>query len=81
MSKKVKKITSEELASANEWVSNINQYAKRIQDLEVAKLDSYSGMNQCRVNLDAVKKELEEKYGSDVEINLETGEISKPEKE
>lgn len=79
MAKKAKKITKDELASANEWVTKINQFAKRLQDYEIGKLDSYGALNQCRAKLEEIKKQLEDKYGNDCEINLETGELTRPE--
>lgn len=76
---KAKKITKEELASANELIEKINVYSNRIKDLQIALLDHYPMFSEARMEFAVLKKSLEEKYGENAQIDLQTGKITEQE--
>tara|TARA_R100001015_G_C4630190_1_gene191636 strand:- start:2181 stop:2423 length:243 start_codon:yes stop_codon:yes gene_type:complete len=74
------KIKKEQLDKVLEQQTELNQTVNQIGRLEANKhslLHKLAGINQ---DIEAVKKELEEEYGS-VNINLETGEYTPIEEE
>ena len=74
------KIKKEQLDKVLEQQTELNQTVNQIGRLEANKhalLHKMAGINQ---DIEALKKELEEEYGS-VNINLETGEYTPIEEE
>jgi len=71
----VKKITDEELKSVQEKVNAINQVQMQIGGLEVQKNIALDTIKGSQMDLQAIQKELEDKYGK-VTVNLQTGAIT-----
>ena len=71
----VNKITDEELKSVQEKVNAINQVQMQIGGLEVQKNIALDTIKGSQMDLQAIQKELEDKYGK-VTVNLQTGAIT-----
>ena len=78
MSKKeeVKKIEEQELTTVKEQQGKIQQVVMDLGTLEVRKAEILGAYGAFAKELDATKKELEEKYGQ-VNINLQDGSYEK----
>tara|TARA_Y100000385_G_scaffold269064_1_gene306736 strand:+ start:336 stop:590 length:255 start_codon:yes stop_codon:yes gene_type:complete len=73
---KAKKITKNELSNLVEPHKKINSLITEIGSLETRKHSLLHEIGMLNESLEAQKVKLEKKYGS-VNINLETGEVSK----
>ena len=71
----VNKITDEELKSVQEKVNAINQVQMQIGGLEVQKNIALDTIKGSQMDLQAIQKELEDKYGK-VTVNLQDGTIT-----
>jgi len=82
--KKVEKmstsITKEELKKVSEQQSKLNEALRNIGVMEVQKNNIYSTVKDISEEIEATKKELEEKYGQ-INIDLKDGSFTEIEKE
>ena len=69
------KLKKEELSRAQELTSRYNESVQQIGLLHVAQQDVMVNINTMKLELDKLKKELQDSYG-DVEVDLKTGEIT-----
>jgi predicted nucleic acid-binding Zn-ribbon protein len=72
MSKKVNKITEEELKSVKEQQTKLNTLLQEIGVLESQKHAALHELASVNEDINVYKKSLEDKYGS-VQINLQDG--------
>ena len=80
MSKEVNKITEEQLEKVNKQQTNLSEMLRSIGVLDVQKQNIHQKVLELSKEIEATKKELEEKYGS-VNIDLKTGEYTDLKKE
>ena len=82
--KKVEKmstsITKEELKKISEQQGKLNESLRNIGVMEVQKNNIYSTVKDISEEIEATKKELEEKYGQ-INIDLKDGSFTEIEKE
>tara|TARA_R100000935_G_scaffold456_7_gene1570 strand:- start:1824 stop:2084 length:261 start_codon:yes stop_codon:yes gene_type:complete len=82
--KKVEKmstsITKEELKKVSEQQGKLNEALRNIGVMEVQKNNIYSTVKDISEEIEATKKELEEKYGQ-INIDLKDGSFTEIEKE
>lgn len=69
------KLKKEELSRAQELTSRYNESVQQIGLLHVAQQDVMANVSAMKLELDKLKKELQDSYG-DVEVDLKTGEIT-----
>ncbi len=69
------KLKKEELSRAQELTSRYNESVQQIGLLHVAQQDVMANVGAMKLELDKLKKELQDSYG-DVEVDLKTGEIT-----
>jgi|TARA_R110001592_G_scaffold26270_1_gene98537 regulator of replication initiation timing len=69
------KLKKEELSRAQELTSRYNESVQQIGLLHVAQQDVMVNINTMKLELDKLKKELQDSYGN-VEVDLKTGEIT-----
>ena len=69
------KLKKEELSRAQELTSRYNESVQQIGLLHVTQQDVMVNINTMKLELDKLKKELQDSYG-DVEVDLKTGEIT-----
>ena len=69
------KLKKEELSRAQELTSRYNESVQQIGLLHVAQQDVMVNVNTMKLELDKLKKELQDSYGN-VEVDLKTGEIT-----
>jgi len=72
MAEKVNKIEEQELETVKEQTGKLQQCVLDLGSLEVKKAEIMHAYSEFLKELDATKKELEEKYGQ-VNINLSDG--------
>ncbi len=80
MSKKVEKLSKEELDNILKLQEKFNWFLLEIGTLEIRKADVEVAWRKVNEEMNEVKKELQEKYG-EVNIDLKNGAISELEKE
>ena len=80
MSKKVEKLSKEELDNILKLQGKFNGFLLEIGTLEIRKADVEVAWRKVNEEMNEVKKELQEKYG-EVNIDLKNGAISELEKE
>jgi hypothetical protein len=76
---KKNKLTKVELTKAQEVSTNFNNVISQLGNMKLIENDLLIKAAQERAAVDAMKKELQEKYGS-VDIDLKTGEYSESDK-
>tara|TARA_R110002049_G_scaffold68407_1_gene177344 strand:+ start:614 stop:862 length:249 start_codon:yes stop_codon:yes gene_type:complete len=69
------KLKKEELSRAQELTSRYNESVQQIGLLHVAQQDVMANVSAMKLELDKLKKELQDSYGN-VEVDLKTGEIT-----
>jgi len=74
------KLTSEELDTLKNTISQLNSAQSQIGGLELQKHELLHTFAQMKAKLDTQQKELQEKYGDKV-IDINTGELREPVKE
>ena len=74
-------LTKEELESLQTLVNNYNNVKIKIADTEIAKDVLMKEIESLKTSYVVEEKKLSEKYGNDVVINIQTGEISKEKEE
>ena len=75
-----KSITTEELKTISEQQTKLNELLRNIGVMEVQKNNIYSTVKDISEEIEATKKELEEKYGQ-INIDLKDGSFTEIEKE
>lgn len=71
----VLKVEQEELASLRELNQQFQGYKLQLGDLEIKKSLIVTDLNKLRAEFTELENGLMDKYGKDVVINIETGEI------
>lgn len=71
------KVTQEELAKIQEISSKFNQGKIALGECELQKQEILRVFEELKLEYISQEKVLSEKYGSDVLINIKTGEITK----
>ena len=79
MSKKVNKIKKEQLDIITKQQGDLNDMLRSLGILDVQKQNLHQKISDVSTEVEKLKKELEEEYGS-VNIDLATGEYTKIEK-
>jgi glutamyl-tRNA reductase len=74
---KPEKIDEQELARLQATIRTIDQITNDVGMLEVRKYSAMKAMGTIQENIEALRKDFREKYGTD-NINIQTGEISYP---
>ena len=74
---KPEKIDEQELARLQATIRTIDQITNDVGMLEVKKYSAMKAMGTIQENIEALRKDFREKYGTD-NINIQTGEISYP---
>lgn len=77
MAKKIKptKLTSEELQSLRTSLQEINQGKISLADLEIQKSEAILLLKGLKDKFSEVENSITKKYGEDITLNIETGEI------
>ena len=73
-----KKLTQEELKELQEAVNGMNNLQLKIGGLEAQKHELLHSMEEAKVKLAEVQKQLEEVYGQ-VSVDIQTGDIKEEE--
>jgi len=73
-----KKLTQEELKELQEAVNGMNNLQLQIGGLEAQKHELLHSMEEAKVKLAEVQKQLEEVYGQ-VSVDIQTGDIKEEE--
>jgi hypothetical protein len=71
------KITKQELKEVQELLVNVHALQSQIGQVEIQKAEMIKQCNRATAKLEVLKNELSEKYGEDVSIDGQTGEITK----
>lgn len=74
------KLTEEELKTIQELNQTFNGLKIQLADAELTKSAILKGIDELRVMYAAEEKKLIEKYGENISINIETGDIEPDEK-
>lgn len=77
----MEKLTQEELEALQTLVNTYNNVKIKIADAVIAKDNLLKELAIVKEEYALEEKNLSEKYGSDVVVNIQTGEISKSEEE
>lgn len=78
MSKDQKRIRKEELTEYKNLRSEIQELSRTIGMVELTKATYVSNLSMLNERYTKFIKKMEGKYGKDININLETGEITRP---
>lgn len=73
----MEKVTQEEISKIQEMNSKFNQAKLAIADCELQKDSIFKHIEELKKEFSQHESFLIEKYGKDVSINIQTGEISK----
>ena len=76
-----KKLTKDELTSVQSMLYAFNQLKMQLGDAELQKKSIIDKIDELKKDYAKVEKNLAEKYGSDAQIDVQTGEIKKKELE
>jgi hypothetical protein len=76
-----KKLTKDELTSVQSMLNAFNQLKMQLGDAELQKKSIIDKIDELKKDYAKVEKNLAEKYGSDAQIDVQTGEIKKKELE
>jgi len=77
----MKKISDQELTTLQTLTEEFNKLKTNLGDLELQKHGVCLRVEQLKKEFQSLEKDLMEAYGTDSVINMETGEITKKEKE
>ncbi len=77
----MKKISDQELTTLQTLTEEFNKLKTNLGDLELQKHGICLRVEQLKREFQSLEKDLMEAYGNDSVINMETGEITKKEKE
>lgn len=77
----MKKISDQELETLKTLTGEFNKLKTNLGDLELQKHGVCLRVEQLKKEFQSLEKDLMEAYGTDSVINMETGEITKKEKE
>lgn len=73
------KITAEELQKLQAALQDLNAAKLKIADAELEKVAAINQLENIRQQFGVVEKELTDKYGEDISLNIQTGEIANKE--
>jgi hypothetical protein len=73
------KITAEELQKLQAVLQDLNAAKIKIADAELEKVAAINQLEDIRKQFAVVEKELTDKYGEDISLNIQTGEIAQKE--
>ena len=73
------KISAEELDKLQAVLKDLNAAKLKIADAEVEKVAAINQLENIRQQFAVVEKELTDKYGEDISLNIQTGEIAQKE--
>jgi len=76
-----KKLTKDELTSVQSMLNAFNQLKMQLGDAELQKKSIIDKIDELKTDYAKVEKNLADKYGSDAQIDVQTGEIKKKELE
>lgn len=77
----MEKLTTEELEKVQSFVSEFNTLKMKIGDAALAQTSLVGQVDVLKVAYNEYERELMDKYGKDAVINVQTGDITKKEKE
>jgi len=69
-------VTQEELTTIQELNAEFNKAKMAIGDVELQKLNIIRHIEELKAQFTAHEKSLVDKYGADVVINIQTGEVT-----
>ena len=73
------KISAEELDKLQAVLKDLNAAKLKIADAELEKVAAINQLENIRQQFSVVEKELTDKYGEDISLNIQTGEIAQKE--
>jgi hypothetical protein len=73
------KISAEELDKLQAVLKDLNTAKTKIADAELEKVAAINQLENIRQQFAVVEKELTDKYGEDISLNIQTGEIAQKE--
>lgn len=73
------KISAEELDKLQAVLQDLNAAKLKIADAELEKVAAINQLESTRQQFAVVEKELTDKYGEDISLNIQTGEITQKE--
>jgi hypothetical protein len=73
------KISAEELDKLQAVLKDLNAAKTKIADAELEKVAAINQLENIRQQFAVVEKELTDKYGEDISLNIQTGEIAQKE--
>lgn len=73
------KISAEELDKLQAVLKDLNAAKLKIADAELEKVAAINQLENIRQQFAVVEKELTDKYGEDISLNIQTGEIAQKE--
>lgn len=73
------KISAEELDKLQAVLQDLNAAKLKIADAELEKVAAINQLESIRQQFAVVEKELTDKYGEDISLNIQTGEIAQKE--
>lgn len=73
------KISAEELDKLQAVLKDLNAAKLKIVDAELEKVAAINQLENIRQQFAVVEKELTDKYGEDISLNIQTGEIAQKE--
>jgi hypothetical protein len=73
------KISAEELDKLQAVLKDLNTAKTKIADAELEKVAAINQLENIRQQFVVVEKELTDKYGEDISLNIQTGEIAQKE--
>ena len=73
------KISAEELDKLQAVLKDLNAAKLKIADAELEKVAAINQLETIRQQFAVVEKELTDKYGEDISLNIQTGEIAQKE--
>ena len=73
------KISAEELDKLQAVLKDLNAAKLKIADAEPEKVAAINQLENIRQQFAVVEKELTDKYGEDISLNIQTGEIAQKE--
>ena len=73
------KISAEELEKLQAVLKDLNAAKLKIADAELEKVAAINQLENISQQFAVVEKELTDKYGEDISLNIQTGEIAQKE--
>lgn len=77
----MQKLTEQELTNVRELVNQFNTLKIQLGDAYIAQQMIMKKIDEVKVSYSAMEEELVSVYGQEATINIETGEVTIPEKE